>query len=188
MRWMKAFVLVMTLFLVACGGEIESNMSKEVGDFEFTTQDNETLGLDDLKGDWWIADFIFTNCTSVCIPMTSNMVELQAELKKQKLDTQLVSFSIDPDYDTPEVLTSYAESYEADLDNWAFLTGYDFETIEKLSLDSFLSPLMQEEDSDQITHGTRFFLINPEGEIIKHYDGLSNEIVDDIVNDLKIVL
>ena len=189
MKYLKALLLVLVLFLAACGkGEIESTMSSQVEDFEFTTQDNEKLGLDDLKGEWWIADFIFTNCTTVCLPMTTNMVELQEKLADNKLDAQLISFSVDPDVDTPEVLTDYAKGYGADLSNWSFLTGYDFETIQELSLKSFLSDLQEDPDSDQVTHGTRFFLVNPEGEIIKSYFGTEKKDIDAIVDDLKKVL
>lgn len=189
MRYFKLSLFMLFLFLAACGkGEIEPNMSKEVADFEFTTQDNETLSLKDLEGEWWIADFIFTNCTTVCLPMTTNMSKLQDQMADNKLDAQLVSFSVDPDTDTPEVLSNYAEGYGASLDNWTFLTGYDFETIQKLSVESFMSGLDEEPDSDQVTHGTRFFLVNPEGEIIKNYSGVNVDDIDEIVEDLKKVL
>ena len=191
MKYVKgAFFILFILFLGACGAEIESNMPKDstVADFEFTTQDGDTLSLDDLKGEWWIADFIFTNCTTVCIPMTTNMVTLQEMMKEEDLDAQIVSFSVDPEVDTPEVLTNYAAGYGADLSNWTFLTGYDFETIKELSLESFYADLRQEPDSDQVTHVVRFYLVNPEGEIIKSYTGTSHDEIEAIVEDLKKVL
>lgn len=191
MKYVKgAFFILFILFLGACGAEIESNMPEDstVADFEFTTQDGDTLSLDDLKGEWWIADFIFTNCTTVCIPMTTNMVTLQEMMKEEDLDAQIVSFSVDPEVDTPEVLTNYAAGYGADLSNWTFLTGYDFETIKELSLESFYADLRQEPDSDQVTHVVRFYLVNPEGEIIKSYTGTSHDEIEAIVEDLKKVL
>lgn len=189
MKRLYILFFVLTLFLVACGEEIEENMSNEVKDFSFTTQDEETLSLKELEGNWWIADFIFTNCTTVCLPMTSNMSKLQDKLKEEDLDAQLISFSVDPDYDTPEILKAYAESYQADLSNWAFLTGYDFQTIKELSVESFQSALEKPpEGSDQVMHGTSFFLVNPEGKVIKRYSGVDSKAIDDIINDLKIVL
>lgn len=187
MRVFQFLMLGLVLFLVACEEkEIESNMSEKIADFEFTTQDNEKLSLEDLKGEWWIADFIFTNCTTVCLPMTSNMTKLQKELKDEELNAQLVSFSVDPDYDSPEVLKEYAEEYGADLSNWSFLTGYEFETIKELSIKSFRSMLQEAPPGeDQVTHGTKFFLINPEGELIKAYDGVGAEGIAEIVEDLK---
>ncbi|HLR08917.1 MAG TPA: SCO family protein [Bacillota bacterium] len=192
---MKKYISIIGLaallsILASCGGEdIDSNMSKKVQDFEFTTQDNETLSLDDLKGEWWVADFIFTNCTTVCLPMTTNMSKLQDKMEEENLDAQLVSFSVDPERDTPDVLKEYAKDYDADLDNWTFLTGYDFQTIKELSIKSFQSLLEEApEDSDQVTHGTRFYLVNPEGKVIKFYNGTDADAIDDIIADLKKVL
>ncbi|WP_339226707.1 SCO family protein [Oceanobacillus sp. FSL K6-2867] len=188
MKCLTALTVVLTLFLAACGQDIETNMSEEVENFEYTTQDNETLSLEELKGNWWIADFVFTNCTTVCLPMTSNMTKLQDKMKEEKLDAQLISFSVDPEYDTPEVLTAYAKSYQADLSNWTFLTGYDFQTIKKLSIKSFKSFLEEPQDgTDQVIHGTSFFLVNPEGEVIKRYSGAESESIEEIINDLKIL-
>jgi|SRR5690625_519872 len=191
MKYFKTAILISILFLVACGAaEIESNMPEDsfVADFEFTTQDEGKLSLEDLKGEWWIADFIFTNCTTVCIPMTSNMVQLQDMMAEEELDAQLISFSVDPDVDTPEVLKNYAEGYGADLSNWTFLTGYDFDTIQDLSIGSFYSDLREEPDSDQVTHGTRFYLVNPEGEIVKNYFGTQFDEIEALIEDLKKVL
>ena len=189
MRKMFLLVITLLLFLVACGEnykEIKPNMSETVADFSSITQDNETFVLDDLAGEWWIADFIFTNCTSVCLPMTHNMSVLQNKMKEKDLDVQLVSFSVDPEYDSPEVLKEYAEDYDADLSNWTFLTGYDFQTIRELSIKSFRSLLQAaERGSDQVTHGTGFMLVSPEGEVIKSYDGLSLAEMDQIVHDLN---
>ncbi|RKQ14066.1 SCO family protein [Oceanobacillus bengalensis] len=182
-------MIVLIIFLVACGEELETNMSKEVMDFEFTTQDKEALALEELKGEWWIADFIFTNCTTVCLPMTSNMSKIQDKMREENLGAQLISFSVDPKYDTPEVLKEYAESYQADLENWTFLTGYDFQTIKELSVKSFQSALEKPpEGSDQVMHGTRFYLVNPEGEVVKNYKGVESESIEQIINDLKVVL
>ena len=182
----KVILFASLLLLVACGEKIETNMNKDVLDFSFTTQDNETLSLDDLKGKYWIADMIFTNCTSVCLPMTNNMTKLQNMARDEGIDIQLVSFSVDPDYDTPEVLTEYAEQYGADLSNWAFLTGYDFDTIKEISIKSFMSPLMPPpEGNDQVTHGTRFYLIDPEGVAIKSYNGVESATISTIIDDLK---
>lgn len=181
--------LVLIVFLIACSSGETNNteMSKAVAHFDFTTQDNESLSLDDLKGDWWIADFIFTNCTTACLPMSSNMSLLQEKIKEANMDNvKLISFSVDPDYDTPEVLTEYAERYDADLNIWTFLTGYDFQTIKELSIKSFAN-LVKEPDSgsDQVMHGTRFFLVNPDGVIIKNYEGMKADEMDVIFNDLQ---
>src|SRR5699024_3802889 len=129
----------------------------------FTTQDNGTLSNEDLQGTWWVADFVFTNCETVCLPMTSNMSILQDKIKDEDVDAQLVSFSVDPEHDTPEVLQEYAEEYDADLNGSTFLKGYDFDTIKEISIKSFKSMLQEAPPGDdQVTHGTSFFLVNPD--------------------------
>jgi len=167
--------------------KIESNMDETVTDFEFINQDEETVSLDDLKGEYWIADLVFTNCTTVCIPMTSNMKVLQDEMIEEDLtNIELISFSVDPDYDTPEVFRDYAEEYDVSLDNWSFVTGYEFDEIKEISIKTFRSMLQEPQPGDdQITHGTRFFLINPEGVVIKSYDGVNGRVAEEIIEDLK---
>lgn len=180
---------VILLLLNACNKlPIDTNMSEDVAEFSFTTQDNETLSLDDLHGEWWIADFIFTNCETVCLPMTSNLSKLQKELEARNLSVQFVSFSVDPDYDTPEVLREYGQQYEANFDTWSFLTGYDFQTIKELSIKSFRALLKEPEyGDDQVMHDTRLFLVNPEGKVIKGYDGVKSDSIDEILNDISIL-
>ncbi|MEJ8778820.1 SCO family protein [Pseudogracilibacillus sp. ICA-222130] len=183
------FVVIASLLLIltACGDKlpIETNMSEEVADFSFTNQYNESFSLDDLEGTWWIADFVFTNCTTVCLPMTSNMAKLQTRIADENFPVQLVSFSVDPDYDTPEVLETYGNEYGSDFETWTFLTGYDFDTIKQLSIKSFRALLKEPKtSSDEVMHDTRFFLVDPEGNIVKGYDGVKTDSLDDIMEDL----
>src|SRR5699024_853354 len=120
------------LILAACGNSSEnepqgesSAFSEGVGSFLAIDESGEDFDVAELQGHWWVADFIFTNCTTVCLPMTANMGKLQSKLEDEGLDdVKLVSFSVDPDRDTPEVLAEYAEENGADLDRWTFLTGY----------------------------------------------------------------
>src|SRR5690625_7609028 len=112
--------------------------------------------------------------------MTSNMVNLQQELEEENIDNvELVSFSVEPDRDTPEVLTEYAEEYGADLSNWTFLTGYDFDTIKELSIHRFKNIVeAAPEGEDQLTHGSYFFLVNPDREGLTTYRGVEIDEVD----------
>lgn len=188
-RIIPALLLAFVLVLSACGGNnnVETTMSQQVPEFEATTQSGETITEEDLIGQWLVVDFVFTNCTTVCLPMTSNMKKLQDKLAEEKIENvHLVSFSVDPDNDTPEVLSAYAEEYGANLDNWTFLTGYDFDTVVDISMNSFKNLVAPPpEGDDQVSHGTSFFLVNPKGEIMKNYRGTESDAMDDIVNDLK---
>lgn len=183
------FIGLLAVFLViqGCSDDlpIEENMSETVSDFSFTNQDEESVSSEDLEGDWWIADFVFTNCETVCTPMTGNMTSLQEKLQDEDADVRLVSFSVDPDYDSPDVLKEYGEEYDADFSSWDFLTGYDFKTIKKLSIKSFRSLLQEPEPGDdQVTHGTNFYLVDPDGNIVKNYDGVESDSKDAIIADV----
>lgn len=180
--------ILLSFFLSACGNEIDSNMSEQVGevDFNLMTQDEDSFSINELEGDWWIAYFMYTNCKIVCTTTTPHMVTVQDELKKDGLHPQIVAFSIDPNYDTPDVLKDYAHEYGADLNDWYFLTGYEFDEIQELSRDSFNTALEEGgPDDHQFVHSTSFFLVNPDGNIIKRYDGMSAKQLDLLVEDLR---
>jgi len=186
--WIGLFSIIFVLSACSDNLPIETDMSENVANFSFTNQDNETVERDDLAGNWWLADFIFTNCETVCLPMTNNMAALQVELDDKGIPIQFVSFSVDPEYDQPDVLKEYAEDYDVNFDNWHFLTGYDFQTIRKLSIKSFRAPLKEPAyGSDQVTHDIRFFLVDPEGNIVKGYEGTNQATMDEIVDDLLVL-
>lgn len=181
------FILPLIMILSACGEGIETNMSEPMVDFEFMTQDEETRSLNELKGDWWITYMSYTSCKTVCPRTTANMVSIQEALKEDDLFPQIVSFSIDPENDQPEVLKEYAEGYRADLDSWDFLTGYDFETIQEISEETFRAAL-EKGAVDQISHSYLVYLVNPDGEVVKQYDGMSSEDLEELMDDVRKVL
>lgn len=186
-KWIVSLAIVFIIVIQGCAPKlpIETNVKEKVADFSFINQDEQPIGLDDLKGNWWIADFIFTNCTTACLPMSANMSMLQERISEEGLAVQLISFSVDPDFDSPEVLQEYGEQYGADFSRWNFLTGYDFNTIKQLSVKSFRAFLQAPDDgSDQFTHDTRFFLVDPDGNIVKGYNGLESVSVEEIMDDL----
>ncbi|HEY2614678.1 MAG TPA: SCO family protein, partial [Chthoniobacterales bacterium] len=92
-----------------------------VPNFELVNQAGQPYGSAQLAGKIWIADFIFTTCPGPCPIISTRMSELQKPL--QKTDVRLVSFTVDPETDTPEVLSSYAEKLHAESARWNFLTG-----------------------------------------------------------------
>lgn len=93
------------LLLCACGGhQIKDPLNYEVESFTFKNQDGKNVSLDSLKGKVWLADFIFTNCETVCPPMTAHMTDLQKKLKAENIDVRIVSFSVDPENDNPKQL------------------------------------------------------------------------------------
>ncbi|WP_226578225.1 SCO family protein [Halobacillus litoralis] len=172
-------ILIIILVTTGCG-------SKDIEKFEAVNQHGEKISLPGAyEGEYWVADFIFTSCTTVCPPMTGNMARLQQQLKQENMDVPLVSISVDPVNDTQDVLLSFAEKYEPDYNQWDFLTGYTFQEVKEWSIKSFQSPVKKMENSDQVAHGTSFFLIDPEGNIYKTYSGTKAESVNEIIEDIK---
>lgn len=183
-----AIILVLAIItLAACGGGegIKDPLNYEVSDFSYVNQDNEQVSLSDLKEKVWIADFIFTSCTDVCPFITPNMAKLQSMVKEEGLDVQFISFTADPEVDTPEVLKEYAANYQADLSNWDFLTGYSQEEIKKLGFDSFKT--IVDKVKGGVVHQNYFYLVNQEGKVLKTYSAFQDVPFDEIVKDVKTI-
>ncbi|WP_164669312.1 SCO family protein [Virgibacillus doumboii] len=182
------FVLVM-IVLSACGEKtIPDKLDWQVQDFEAADVDGETVSSSNLEGNVWLANFAFTSCNTVCPPMTANMAKLQDKLKEADVPVQIVTFTVDPKRDTPDVRKEFIEARGGDLSNWSFLGGYDFSYVENLSVNSFKSAIAPPpEGTDQFTHGTSFYLINQEGTIVKKYNGYQNVPYDKIVDHAKIL-
>ncbi|MFC5712534.1 SCO family protein [Thalassorhabdus alkalitolerans] len=195
MRNTQLLIFMGMIFLLSgCGwlyaspaAESEYDISEadmQVEDFEYTNQHGESFGLSELEGDYWLASMIFTRCPSVCPLMTPNKLNLQGELEEEGVPVQIVSFTVDPEFDTPERLLNYGENYNVDFSNWNFLTGYSDEEIEEFAQSSFRSVVQKVPEEEDIVHATSFFLVDGEGQVIRKYDGLDND-TSPIVEDLK---
>lgn len=185
---MLALILALSSILAACGSyKFEPEMNIEVQDFSVTNQHNEKVNLENFKGKPWLAMFIFTNCNSICPPMTFNMTDVQKALKDKGLeDYQIVAFSVDPEVDKPDVLTNYLKTYSVpDESKWQLLTGYDQKFIEQFAMKSFNSHVKNDPNSDQVIHMGRYYLVNADGTVVKDYDGTADVPVDTIVADIK---
>lgn len=139
-----------------------------VPDFSLTERSGRNVTKTDLLGGYWIASFIFTRCATSCPVAATELTKLQADLPEEVL---LVSFSVDPDYDSPEVLAEYAEEHGANLERWLFLTG-EKNTLYKDIREGF--HLSVEGNSDAppgwgVTHTPRFALVDEKGRIRGYY-------------------
>jgi len=132
---------------------------RAVPEFALTDQNGQTVTNADFRGKIWIADFIFTRCAGPCPLMTARMLEMQKALVKTP-EVKLVSVTVDPEYDTPEVLKAYAEANFADPERWKFLTG-DKAVIEKLVTEGFMQHLSEE--GGEPVHGTMFLIVDGNG-------------------------
>jgi len=171
------YLLVISL-LAACSNQNQM-------DFSYVNQDGESFGSEDLSGKVWVADFIFTNCETVCPPMTAHMAKLQQALKDQDVDAELVSFSVDPEVDTPDALKEFAQKFDADFSNWHFLTGYSQSEIETFAKDSFQTLVQKPQNEDQVLHGTSFYIVDKSGNIVESYSGVESPPYSEMVEKIK---
>lgn len=185
-------MLILVFVLAACssGNSFKAELDYKVSDFSYTNQDNKKVSLEDLKGKPWIAMFIFTNCNTVCPPMTANMTDIQKQFKERGLeDYNIVGFSVDPEVDTPEKLKEFLGNYELpDASKWNFLTGYSQAEIEKMAVDSFKTLVKKVDGQEQVTHGSSFLLIDQEGTVVKSYNGVSDVPKDEIAVDMENII
>ena len=122
----RVLAVACVVCLIACGAEPSTApVLGTLPDFTLVDQDTEEFGSEDLRGNIWIADFVFTRCPDMCPMLTSVMARVQRQLTGDPAlkDVRLVSISVDPEHDTPARLATYAEKHGADRDRWAFLTG-----------------------------------------------------------------
>ncbi len=114
--------------------------------------------------------------------MTPNMLNLQKEMIAANIPVTFISFTVDPERDTPDILKAYGQNVGADLESWHFITGYNEDEISQFARDSFKAVVQPTEDD--IMHPTYFYLIDPEGLMIRTYDGYSTD-QESIISDLK---
>lgn len=190
-----SFILSVIFLLSACSSDgFKAEHNVKVLPFAFTNQNEEEVTLEDLKGEIWLAQFVFTNCTTVCGPMMHNMAELQDALIEEGVEEyKLVSFTVDPVFDKPAVLEDYLNRFApTDPSKWELLTGYKQTEIMELAKKSFMTIVAPaREGEDQVTHGVNFVLVDQNGTVVKTYNGAGSEeapfvdYMDDIVQDMK---
>jgi cytochrome oxidase Cu insertion factor (SCO1/SenC/PrrC family) len=157
----------------------------QVPDFSLTERSGQTVRLGDLRGKVWIVDFVFTRCAGPCSLMTHQMAELQKRIGEAR-DVRLVTITVDPERDTPEVLREYADMYGASKTNWFFLTG-DKEKIFTLIRKGFML-IVDEDDKETlesgghaILHSTKFVVVDTQGRIRGTFDGTNVEEMNNLL-------
>jgi protein SCO1/2 len=180
-------LLISCMMLTACGSKIENPLNWKMDSFSYVNQDHKKVGLSQLKGNVWVANFIFTSCETVCPPMTAHMAKLQKMAKDEGVNVRFISFSVDPEVDTPKKMKDYANKFGADFSNWDFLTGYKQSEIEKFALDQFKTIVKKPQENPQVIHGTEFFLIDKNGAVQKSYNGVTDPPYEDMIKDIKIL-
>ncbi len=147
-----------------------NKMEHKIADFSFQNQNNKTITQKDYENTIYVADFFFTTCPTICPIMTDNMVWLQNQIKDMP-DVKLLSFSVTPDIDTPEVLRKYANEKGVNDAKWNLLTG-DKKAIYYLARQSFLA--VKTETTGELydmVHTENFILVDKNKRIRGFYDG-----------------
>jgi protein SCO1 len=160
---MRLWVLLV-LLLAGCRREKPLPVYGEIPGFQLVDQKGQKFDRTSLDGHVWVADFIFTNCQGPCPRMSSHMRAIQG---RTSATVKLVSFSVDPERDTPPALAAYGKRFGADDKRWTFLTG-DPKTLDMLDHDAFKLGSV----GSGLDHSTRFVLVDKKGRIRKYY-GLS---------------
>ena len=177
-----AIFLIITFFVKDSQPSQQLPKIGSIPQFEFIDSNGNTVTLNNLKGKVWVADLIFTTCTMACPMMTGNMNLVHKKFKKND-DVRLVSISIYPEYDTPDVLKEYASQYDADTEKWLFLTG-DESSVKNIIKDGFKIGDFEE----IIFHSEKFALVDKNGTIRAYYNGMKSEDMKQLKKDINALL
>lgn len=164
-----------------------------VPDFQLIERSGATFSRAELAGGVWVADFIFTRCQGSCPLLSARMATIQQQLRLATTQpVRLVSFSVDPEWDTPERLREYAARYRADPKQWLFLTG-PYQTMTDLIKKGFHLGIVKAEDapetspSEPIIHSDRLVLVDAVGHIRGYYQVVNQEGFNHLLQDLEVL-
>lgn len=183
MKWVG--IIFVSLALACSWGDKKLPQLGQLPNFELVDQDAKAFNRDSLQGKVWATNFIFTSCAGTCPLLTERMKKVQKDLKSRE-DPELlekigiVSFSVDPERDSPEVLAKYAKRYEIDEAQWRLITG-PFKEIENTVVGGFKMAMgkVPREQAPQgenpgefydVVHGEKFLIVDSQGNIRGYYD------------------
>lgn len=158
--------------------------------FALTDQTGAAFGAKQLEGKVWVANFIFTRCPTICPVFTRKLARVQERTRELGDSVHLVSFSVDPDYDTPAVLTAYAKEHRANPRVWTFLTG-TLEAIRSTVVDGLKIQMGKTpgagDDVASLFHGTHFVLVDDQLRIRGYYRMEDDDVLDRLVRDVGVL-
>lgn len=171
-----------------------------VPDFSLTERSGRKVSLADLKGKVWVAQFFYTHCTDICPLTVPQMGLLHLEYLNDPEFRSMIRFlsiTVDPEHDTPQVLTKFAERFSADPELWLFLTG-DKAGIYRLAQQGFKLGIGEQEnptevkrktgEEKEIFHSSRLILVDRKSQIRGYYSGIDAEAMVRLRRDLKALL
>ena len=158
----------------------------ELPEFSLANRDGAAVSLASLRGEPFVASFIFTRCGGVCPRITERMIRLATLVQHPHL-LRRVSFSVDPEFDTPAVLAAYARDHGIRDDRWLFLTG-ETGAMRALIRDGFkLAVEKTDSATEPILHSTRLVLVDRRGRVRGTYEAFEEEAIGRLLTDLRAV-
>lgn len=151
--------------------------------FALTDQDGRPFDTARLRGKVWVANFVFTHCAGICPMMTKHMADFQRATKGSTV--HMVSFSVDPERDTPAALKDYAAAAKADESRWHFLTGATRAQLWAIAKGMNLA--VGEDTGDQVMHSNHFLLIDGGGKVRGVYNSEDGKFLSKLVADADAV-
>lgn len=158
-----------------------------IAPFELVNQHGDTITQKDYLGKIYVADFFFTTCPTICPIMTKNMTVLQEEFKNDP-EVMLLSHSVTPEYDTPQVLNAYAKRMGVTSKRWNLVTG-PRKDIYDLARKSYMAVKDGFTDEDySMVHTENFMLVDKTGRLRgRSYDGTDLEEIEALIEDIYIL-
>ena len=174
---------------IEVNGKIKADtLYHTISDFSFVDQDSTVITLETFNDKVYVTDFFFTTCPSICPEMATQMLRVYEEFKDNP-EVVLLSHSIDPEYDTVNVLRDYADKLGVESSKWHFVTGDKKEIYEIGNLSYMVTAQEDGSAPGGFLHSGAFLLIDKEKRIRGVYDGTEpadvSELMEDIVTLLK---
>lgn len=174
---------------VVNGETIIDTVYHTIPNFSFIDQDGLPYTSDSLKGKIYVADFFFTTCPSICPVMTAQMNQLYWKLDKSAYqNVHYISYTVNPDYDTPEVLKAYAKKNDVNTKRWRFVTGEKKEIYELGVLGYYLNAQEDALAPGGFLHSNLFVLVDKEGHIRGYYDGTNSDEIRVLAGDIAMLI
>lgn len=136
--------------------------------FEYTAHDGRRISNNDLKGQVWIADFFYTRCVSACPILTAQLMILQRSIPEPNV--RFVSFTVDPEHDTPAVLAEYARTWNGDASRWILLATENETRLRETAMGMRVAAQKTNDPVDPIMHSNKFILVDASGNVRGLYD------------------
>lgn len=161
-------------------------LEHSVAEFELYNQDADTIGLKDVEGKIYVADFFFTTCGNICPKMTTQMKILH-DFYLENEDIMFVSHTVYPEEDSVKVLKAYADKYKINSNKWLLLTG-EKQVIYDLARKSYFAVLTEGDGGERdFIHTENFMLMDKQQRIRGYYDGTLPEDMERLKKDIEIL-